>query len=48
MTDMVKKFNIATQNLRQGRSVGAKVDIMREFRLRDGVVGAPENNGNGM
>lgn len=48
MTDIVKKFNIAAQNLRQGKNVGAKVDIMREFRLRDVVLGAPENNGNGM
>ncbi|MBQ5700090.1 MAG: hypothetical protein IIV74_02245 [Alphaproteobacteria bacterium] len=48
MTDMIKKFNIAAQTLRQGRSVAAKVDIMKEFRMRDVFLDASENDGNGM
>lgn len=53
MTDMVKELNNAIQALNQGatkvrgfRNAGAKVDIMKEFRLRDVFLG--DNTGNEM
>ena len=51
MTDTVEKFNVAAQSLEQTRGkargfkiAGIKVDIMKEFRLRDVFLG--ENGGN--
>ena len=51
MTDMVKGFNIAMQALEQGdskvrgfKSAGAKVDIMKEFRLRNVFLGDGNKN----
>lgn len=52
MTDMVKELNVAMQTLEQGgkvrgfKNAGAKVDIMKELRLRNVFVG--ENGGNEM
>ena len=53
MTDMVKKLNNAMQTLEQGtgkargfKNAGVKVDIMKEFRLRNVFVG--ENGENEM
>lgn len=53
MTDMVKSFNIAMQSLEQGgakvrgfKNAGAKVDIMKEFRMRN--VFLEDNGGNEM
>lgn len=53
MTDMVKELNNAMQTLEQGigkargfKNAGVKVDIMKEFRLRNVFVG--ENGENEM
>ena len=53
MTDMVKSFNVAMQSLELGgekvrgfKNAGAKVDIMKEFRMRNVFLG--DNGGNEM
>ena len=54
MTDMVKEFNVAAQSLESGmagtvrgyRNAAAKVDIMKEFRLRQVFLDVVNNENN--